>query len=867
MQLFLNPSHVKPIRIEVSGIPATEADSVAVSFVRVGPRSALSEVQAIRVDNGLKWIWDSFWIESMRVHATKSSLQKISQISIQIGDKEQAYAGDSIRAWQKIEPEGWFMPSAKEPLTSMVVPWPLEGLALNLPSADELLLYAAMPGLLIAAIFLIVFAVIARARERAWYSDLIERLFFRSLPAIPGFNPISLGSGLLIVVVGLVMFSRLQPFAFTQDDNFCQFLPVIVRSSETLLQGRLPVWNPYQLLGAPTMTVGTYALTYPLTYLSYLFAHYISKNDSYTLEVFCIGHLLAGYFAMSYALRRARLSPPLATAGAVCWALSGWFLIGGRSQYNFTPYAVFLPLLVDAINRLIEQKVGWKWVAWTGLLLGVLFHAGHAELWLYTACFFSLAIVLLILTRKLDRVKVCLSVATLLFGSAIASPLALLQVMETGGISRQGGVAWSVDVLPMLLPLGTLGCGGTTVGGADYRYGNELCYCGTLFTLASLASIAIWLGTLMVDWKLLVRRSSSTNIWLICGGIAFVLCLGAPGILWSLLSFMPIFNKFRWSIKYLPFAQMFFLFGGGIILERYLPERTTLKYALAASVAGLTLLHVTLCRTSFYTFADRPYPELAPAVNLVAHANQSRLYSATPFRSPNPDFVQALPLDFPTYYKALAFTGYDTFVSSRPEYEKVSWRLYKDTTNAAKAYGIGALLWSDALEHPQLSGNKFSQIIEVCAQQTLQTSAAIRALSKQRQQAPGCSVYAIDQPQPIAFNGDNPAQPLAYEIDQSGIRLSLRGQKENTSVTLNFLHWPWMHGEIDGHEAPLASDKWDRIVFKAPPGDHMLFVGYRPPWLLTCGIGLLQAVVSLIFTLWAYRLQSVQSKVSLQTGE
>ncbi len=91
---------------------------------------------------------------------------------------------------------------------------------------------------------------------------------------------VPLFAGLAFLVCILTILERRQPFFFSQDDNLAQFLPVIVQGCHSLLQGVFPTWNPYQLLGAPTTTVGVYSLTYPFTYASYLLSRFFFVMNS-----------------------------------------------------------------------------------------------------------------------------------------------------------------------------------------------------------------------------------------------------------------------------------------------------------------------------------------------------------------------------------------------------------------------------------------------------------------------------------------------------------------------------------------------------------------------------------------------------------
>ncbi len=134
------------------------------------------------------------------------------------------------------------------------------------------------------------------------------------------------------------------------------FFPLYSGLPETLFSGTFSLSGIHTSYSVrPPQTVGTYALTYPPTYLSYWIAKTVLGDVNATIEVFAVFHLLAGYLCCFIALRKLDATPVLSATGAMCWALSGWFLVAGRSQFNFTPVAVYLPLLVIAVHDVTQE--------------------------------------------------------------------------------------------------------------------------------------------------------------------------------------------------------------------------------------------------------------------------------------------------------------------------------------------------------------------------------------------------------------------------------------------------------------------------------------------------------------------------------
>ncbi|HEY9684215.1 MAG TPA: hypothetical protein V6C86_21735 [Oculatellaceae cyanobacterium] len=846
LQLFLHALYAEPIHVSVGGIDPTKKADVNVTLVMLASKSGtgqLPELPALRESEKFSWFWYSFWVDSIRLHATTEALLQVKSLTVSIGSDTRTFTSDEIKTWKKDKSEAWALPEIPvDDLVSMTVPLSKHGPALNMPDVMVLLGHAVVPGFLIATTSALLLFYVFRARTkllirlRKILGEDSDQKSFLSASGTPHavWDNLFIVAGFAAIIAGFAILNSHGRYPFLQDDNYCQFLPVVMRSAETLCTGRMPVWNPYQLLGAPTTTVGTYALTYAPTYVSYFLAHWLG-NDLETFDFFCVAHLCVAYFVTVWTLRRLNISASLATSGALCWVLSGWFLVGGTSQANFVPYAVFLPLLIDCLNTLFKRGGSLGWCFWTGTLIGVLFHAGHAELWVYTMMFLALAVAIMMVSRNLDLKRICYFASAVSLGIAIAAPLLVLQKMETTDISRLGGSSWSVDLLPLLLPLGPLGYSGFALGSVDYKYGTELYYAGTIFTAVGILAFAFWLALLVFERRGMVRSVIRNNIWLIVGGVAFILCLGAPGVIWSCLSYLPIFDKFRWSIKYIPFVQIFFVFSGALILERCASERV--KALVFVSVFVLMLFHTSLCRSTFYTFLDRDYAPISPKIESAVY-NGKRVYTAAPFRIPVNNVVQSLILNFPTVYSIISASGYDTFVSTKPAYERFVTRLYLAGADAAKHYGLNTLIVNDCVEHPISSGNPAEQIIEVVTGLTQKSVLNLESAGKLIDHSFGRRVYQLPTADAIVFADDKPQDTLPYRLSQTGVAVDTSTLAAGQTVIVNFICWPWMRASADGRPIEVKPDKWDRIEITLPAATRTLTVEYQPPWHMSFAVAI-----------------------------
>ena len=157
--------------------------------------------------------------------------------------------------------------------------------------------------------------------------------------------------GLGVFVSGFALLEMAEPFYFAEDDNFTQFLGPVRYGCEVMDQGGWPDFNPHQLLGVPLAGIAIYGLTYPPLWLACTIASDVLALPGATFDVYAAMHLAAGYGACFALGRRAGLVPPLAMALVVSFALSGFFLVGGRSWCYMLPVATWLPaLLLSAVT-------------------------------------------------------------------------------------------------------------------------------------------------------------------------------------------------------------------------------------------------------------------------------------------------------------------------------------------------------------------------------------------------------------------------------------------------------------------------------------------------------------------------------------
>ncbi|HSS97173.1 MAG TPA: hypothetical protein VLK33_09090, partial [Terriglobales bacterium] len=487
--------------------------------------------------------------------------------------------------------------------------------------------------------------------------------------------------GFLALCAVLVFLELKIPFYFTQDDNLAQNLPSILWGCHNMFHGVFPTWNPYQYLGSPNTTMGWYALTYPPTYFSYWFAKTLLGNEYATIEVFAFFHLLLAYFVFYRLARREGCRPSIAMLGASCCMTSGYALIFSRSWFQFSPILLWVGLLGLCIQSFAKGLRGWKWIVAFGAAIGVAFHSGHIQMWIYTVLLADFALLLLFITRAVPWRAVWAPVAAHCIALAIAAPLLVPEIAVSIHTGRPDldprGIA--SGIAGMFLPASVWRTPHPAEWGCPDNkcFIGEMYYSGTLFTVLG----AILLISLLASrWTRTIFRR---NIWFCCGALAFWLALGDRGFLWNVMMHLPGFSRFRYPFKFLAYVVFFGSLAGAIVLERLMRNRRwQLKTELAlASVMWLVLAyHSQLCDTAFFMYGFKPYPTPISEISgrLISHNEMlhPKVFSVVGhpdgltegrFANRSPNYYNTFRSQWATVLGIFSIEGYDPLVSQMPD--------------------------------------------------------------------------------------------------------------------------------------------------------------------------------------------------------
>lgn len=154
-------------------------------------------------------------------------------------------------------------------------------------------------------------------------------------------------------------------------DQIYQFYPWRVFAKQELLQGRLPLWNPYVYSGTPFIANDQSAVFYPLNLLLLGLPDYLIPGWSACLRLF------VAMLGMYVLLRTWQKSVVASLIAGVAFAL-GSFTIS-LLGHPHTNVGVWLPWMILAADQAIFSSHPWRWVGIGGIVIGVQFLGGHVE--------------------------------------------------------------------------------------------------------------------------------------------------------------------------------------------------------------------------------------------------------------------------------------------------------------------------------------------------------------------------------------------------------------------------------------------------------------------------------------------------------
>ena len=647
--------------------------------------------------------------------------------------------------------------------------------------------------------------------------------------------------------IGLGIVESNQRYYFVQDDNFAEFLPEIVYGCREAFAGRFANWNPYQMMGMPLAELGTYALTYPFTYLSFGIAKFLLGDEMRVLDVFCWLHLILGSGVVFLLGRQMRLWGPIAAAVAICFSLSGYSLIAGRSWYYMTPTALWFPLLLLLGFRFEPGKCSWRWTLALGATFSLYYHSGNIQMCLYGLMF--LLIVLLLRTLKGDWDWRSLSAAApgFLIGLGLSLPLMIPQWNAAHGLIRQSfGEGIERGLFSMLLPnpwvnslmSNKMGLGWAGPGGQFY-------YAGGLFTFAwfvGLAAICVGKGGL---------KAFRANPLLGLSVIAFLSALGKSGGLWVLQSKLPVLAGFSQPSKYLPFAHLFALLIGALFVQRlccWYGHRKLTGAAVFGAIVVSMFHHASLSTEAFYAYGDRP--DFKIPKQLLEGIGAERIFPAAPQRGDEPGFLSNFLFNVPSLSQVQSIDGQSPFWRVKRPFLDFQNAFVDDYAGTLRTYGVSRVLLHNAVFHPVISKDNIRNQYEHMPAEWVEKLRRLTAGQPPMFVGPKASLFRLEGSDPLARRErDGASLPLTIQGDA----LVVTGGSSGEQIMVNYLWRPGLAAYAGDQRIATWPDKFSRILLTIPSPAGLIRIRYEVDWLGSTFKGCLLIVTGCLLAFWLNR--------------
>lgn len=630
--------------------------------------------------------------------------------------------------------------------------------------------------------------------------------------------------GLALLGLALLFLELRQPYYFTQDDNYCQFLPhQLAGLRGALAQHRFPDFDPFEFAGSPLAGQGVYALTYPLLWACWLLVHGLG-HDTWLLEALAWAHLLLGYAAFQWVARLAGARAWGRSLGALSWCLGGYLLIVGRGWFYMLPWALWLPLLLGGLLAL-KQGASRVGVFALALSIGLGFHSGNLQLWSYAVGFGGLLGLAWTLAGAWPKRALGWAAVGLGLGLGIALPLLWVQLKTLqGNLLIQGQGQAPGDPLGLWLPflqphLATF-LPSLAGGGSPWQdQVPELMDQGSLVPLVAALAALAWLG---------LRRPRWDQAWAPLALLAWVAALGAPGGLWTLQHWAGPAAGFEHPFKLLLFVQAFGALAAAVLLPRLARSKATRNAVVAV---GLLLLgaHVWRSRGALYLWSENPYAPLPAAEARALDALPGRIAGVSPRWAHRDGYDSWLVHSLPSAESRLSLLGYDPLVTASLPGQVVNPLAWPTVEQGLRAWGVSALLVSPTWNELGRPGPDEGRLLQWAT-----------APGRIGTQVDGLWLIQVPDPDPLAWVEPG-HRSAVIRWDVGGAEVDL--PPGATSLTVATPSRPQWRAHVNGHRVALGMDGWRRLTMDLPVGAQRVRLDFKAPWGqgLVLGLGLVLA--------------------------
>ncbi|MFN0071009.1 MAG: YfhO family protein [Chloroflexota bacterium] len=268
---------------------------------------------------------------------------------------------------------------------------------------------------------------------------------------------LDLGAILAYVTIASMAHWKLvyQGLILADYDAFVYFYTNREYTAARLLEGQLPLWNPYVFAGIPHLANPQSAVFYPGTWIFLLLPTPYAYTVNLVLHTAIAGGAMFGF--LRGALQTTRAAALLA---GMCYMLSGAITAQG-GHLNQLSAAALLPVILLAAQRGVTGS-SVRWASATAFLLGLQLLAGHPQVTYMTLVLMGL--MLLWEIAGSDPGRWLRQALLLVLAGVLAMGLSMVQIIPTLEATRMGirsggmslGEATASSLPPELLPLALL---------------------------------------------------------------------------------------------------------------------------------------------------------------------------------------------------------------------------------------------------------------------------------------------------------------------------------------------------------------------------------------------------------------------------
>ena len=365
----------------------------------------------------------------------------------------------------------------------------------------------------------------------------------------------------LALVPALLFAPALAGGVFFQRDLHAYWQPQVETLVRVVREGALPLWDPYEGFGMPLLADPSHQVYYPPTWLNF----FLPPTTVYKILV--LAHTWAAA-AGTYLLARATgLSRQAAMVAGAAWVATGPFLSTVNVPHHFMG-AAWIPWVLLGLERLLQAPSRQRAVVLALLAAGQVF-AGSGDMAILTAALATLRLVAEVWRRRGDSASARLLAGLIAVAVALAVGLSAAQWLPTvdvfRGTTRQAmppgtNLFWSVHpwaVAEMVVPRAF----------ADLPLSEALR--AILFESREPFLSSLYLGVVpaLVVVGCGLPRSAHRTLYLAGAGLLVMASFGRNVPLVPVVAQLPILSMFRYPVKAMVPASLFWALLLGLAIE------------------------------------------------------------------------------------------------------------------------------------------------------------------------------------------------------------------------------------------------------------------------------------------------------------